>query len=74
MQPLTGGRVRLFVLHAGAVPSFLAARPSAPGLEVVDVVRDDRRLEIEVELAHGWALRGVESRENGATVQFGWQG
>lgn len=69
-QPLTRGRVRLFVRHAGAVPAFLAARPSAPGIEVVDVARRDRVLEIEVELAPGWTLRGVTSLETGASVQF----
>jgi hypothetical protein len=69
-QPLTGGRIRLSALDAGAVPGFLAARPSAAGLEVVDVARRDRRLEIEVELGQGWALQSITSLENGASVQF----
>jgi hypothetical protein len=70
-QPLTSGRLRLTAIDAGAVPSFLAARPSAPGLEVVEVARRGRRLEIEVELGPGWYLRAVTSLENGASVQFG---
>ncbi|HLT37594.1 MAG TPA: hypothetical protein VK034_14975 [Enhygromyxa sp.] len=70
VQPLASGRLRLFVLHAGAVPGFLAARPSAAGVEVVDVARRDRQLEIEVELARGWTLRNVTSLGNGASVEF----
>jgi hypothetical protein len=69
-QPLTSRSVRLTAIDAGAVPTFLAARPSAPGLEVVDVARRDRRLEIEVELGPGWYLRAVTSLGNGASVQF----
>jgi hypothetical protein len=62
--------VRLWTHDAGAVPGFLSARPAAPGLAVVDVARSDRTLEIEVELASGWALQSVTSLENGARVQF----
>lgn len=70
VQPLTGSSVRLLVHDAGAVPSFLSARPSAPGVEVVDVARYDRTLEIEVELAPGWTLQRIASLPNGASVQF----
>lgn len=70
VQPLTQGRIRLFVRHAGAVPSFSSARPRAEGIEVVEVLREDRYLEIEVELAPGWGLGGVSSLDNGASVRF----
>lgn len=69
-QPLPHGRVRLWMIDAGAVPGFLSARPTAPGITVIDVARRDRRLEIEVELGHGWTLRGATTLENGASVEF----
>lgn len=69
-QPMTSNRVRLWVLDAGAVPGFVSARPTAPGLAVVDVARRDRTLEIELELASGWALQSVTTLDNGASVRF----
>jgi hypothetical protein len=69
-QPLSSGRLRLWLVDAGAVPGFLAARPELPGVAVVDVVREGRWLELELELGPGWALQAATSRANGARVDF----
>jgi hypothetical protein len=69
-QPLTRGRVRLWMTDAGAVPGFMAARPALPGLAIVEIERRGRDLEIEVEFGREWALRGARARDNGASVRF----
>jgi hypothetical protein len=74
VQPLDEHRVRLTVADAGAVPSFLAARPGGPeagqGLTILDVARREQDVELELALAAGLRLVAVEQLGNGATVKF----
>jgi hypothetical protein len=70
VQPLDPSHVRLTIADAGAVPSFLAARPEGLGLTILDVVRRERDVEIELVLASGWRLVALEQLGNGATVGF----
>jgi hypothetical protein len=70
VQPLDQSRVRLTVADAGAVPSFLTARPEAPGITILDVIRRERDVELELALAPGWRMVGLAQLGNGATVGF----
>ena len=71
-QPLSpaGDRLRVWIADAGAVPAFVSARPSVDQVAVVDVVRRDRWLWIDLELAPGWAVRMVTTLDNGASLAF----
>lgn len=55
---------------AGAVPSFSSARPRLDDVAVVDVRRNQTRVELELELAPGWSLVDAEPLENGARLRF----
>ena len=70
VQPLDSHRVRLWVVDAGAVPSLLAARPRHAAVEVVDIARRERVVELELRLAAGWSPTGITRRDNGAAVRF----
>lgn len=70
VQPLDQRRVRLTIPDAGAVPSFLAARPEGMGLTILDVARRELDVEIELALAPGWRLLALTQLGNGATVGF----
>jgi hypothetical protein len=74
VQPLDESRVRLTVADAGAVPSFLAARPGGSevgqGLTILDVSRREQDVELELGLTAPWRLVAVEQLGNGATVKF----
>jgi hypothetical protein len=70
VQPLDQSRVRLTIVDAGAVPSFLAARPRGMGLTILDVARRELDVELELALAPGWRLAAVAQLGNGATVGF----
>ncbi|GEM_PF-1894201 len=67
-------RVLLWIDGAGAMPSFSMARPSCAALSVVDVRREQDRVEVEVELAQGWSVSSSSSKPNGARVVFGGPG
>jgi hypothetical protein len=69
-QPLDPSRVRLTIADAGAVPSFLAARPTGMGFTILDVVRREHDVELELALAPGWRLAALTQLGNGATVGF----
>ncbi|PRQ07220.1 hypothetical protein [Enhygromyxa salina] len=68
--PCSSTHVRVRILNAGAVPGFLAARPTRPELEVVEVARRDTIIEVEIEFARGWTLIGAARLANGASVRF----
>jgi hypothetical protein len=70
VQPLDQSRVRLTIVDAGAVPSFLAARPEGMSLTILDVARREHDVEIELALAPGWRFVAVVQLGNGATVGF----
>jgi hypothetical protein len=70
VQPLDESRVRLTITDAGAVPSFLAARPSDMGVTILDVARREHDVELELALAPGWRLVALAQLGNGATVGF----
>ncbi|PRP90613.1 hypothetical protein ENSA5_63200 [Enhygromyxa salina] len=70
IQAIDSNRARLSIADAGAVPGFLAARPARAEVEVVDVTRRGRVVEIEVEFGRGWSLREVTRLDNGARVRF----
>lgn len=70
VQPLDQSRLRLTITDAGAVPSFLAARPSGMGLTILDVARREHDVELELALAPGWRLATLARLGNGATVGF----
>ncbi|EDM73897.1 hypothetical protein PPSIR1_11701 [Plesiocystis pacifica SIR-1] len=67
---LSSQRLLLWIDGAGAMPTFASARPRSPELAVTDVRRNEGRVEIEVELAEGWACSGAVSQPNGARVDF----
>lgn len=69
-QPLDESRLRLTIADAGAMPSFLGARPSSLGVTILDVVRREHDVEIELALAPGWVLATVTPLGNGAAVDF----
>ncbi len=70
-QPLPGQRLRVRLEPAGAVPAFVAARPEAGGVAVVDVRRGRGHVDLELELASDWTLLAVRSRDNGAELELG---
>ncbi len=70
VQPLSAHRLRVRLDHAGAVPSFLAARPSEPELEVTQVRRGRGCVEVDLELAPGWTLVLGRGLGNGAELEF----
>jgi hypothetical protein len=70
VAPLDQSRVRLTIPDAGAVPSFLAARPEAMGFTILDVTRREHDVELELALAPGWRLVTLAPLDNGATVGF----
>ena len=69
-RPLASQHLLLWIDGAGAMPGFTGARPRSDELAVVDVRRDEGRVEIEVELAAGWTLDERRSLANGAAVRF----
>ncbi|KIG12476.1 Vegetative cell wall protein gp1 [Enhygromyxa salina] len=68
--PRSSTHVRVRILNAGAVPSFLAARPTRPELEVVEVTRRGTTVEVEIEFGSEWSLIGAGRLANGASVRF----
>ena len=66
--PIDDYHLRLSVVGAGAVPGFLEARPALEGLEVVEVSRYERIIDVELEHGPGWVLVGSETRANGAVA------
>jgi hypothetical protein len=70
IQPLGAHRLRLRLDDAGAMPGFVAARPSQPELEVIDVRRGPGCVEVDLELASDWALVLGRGRSNGAELEF----
>lgn len=70
IQPIDAYHLRLSVVGAGAVPGFLDARPSVPGLEVVSVARFGRVIEVELEHGPGWWLESTTRVDNGAVAEF----
>ena len=70
MQPLDDRRIRFTIADAGAVPSFVSARPTIPAMAILDVARRDRDVEIELGLEPGWVLAEIERLDNGAAVGF----
>jgi hypothetical protein len=70
VQPLDHSRVRVTIPDAGAVPSFLAARPQGMGLTILDVAWHEHDVEIELALAPGWRLLALTQLGNGATIGF----
>ncbi len=72
-QPASG-IVRLVVESAGALPSFLQARPTLEGVKVIDVRRGEDTVQISVELAPGWKPRGPRSGATGASIDFVHEG
>jgi hypothetical protein len=70
VAPLDQTRVRLTITDAGAVPSFLTARPSGMGFTILDVARREHDVEIELALAPGWRLVSLTRLGNGASVGF----
>jgi hypothetical protein len=70
VAPLDQSRVRLTIPDAGAVPSFLAARPAGGGLTILDVARREHDVELELGLAPGWRLVSLTRLGNGASVGF----
>jgi hypothetical protein len=68
--PCSSTRSRVLIMNAGAVPSFLTARPTRPELEITQITRRDTLIEIEIEYARGWSLRGATPLANGASVRF----
>jgi hypothetical protein len=68
--PCSSTRARVLIMNAGAVPNFLTARPTRPELEITQITRRDTIIEIEIEYARGWSLRGATRLANGASVRF----
>ncbi len=71
MQPLAAHVLRVRLEGAGAVPNFLAARPSDERVAVLAVRRGRGAVEIDVELAADVALLSVTPLANGAALEFG---
>lgn len=71
MQALAAHVVRLRLEGAGAVPNFLAARPTDARVAVQAIRRGRGAVEIDVELAAGIALVSVTPLANGAALEFG---
>ncbi len=70
VQPLAAFRLRVRIDGVGAVPSFLAARPSRPELAVTSVRRGPGCVEVELEIAANWTFAASLARSNGAELQF----
>jgi hypothetical protein len=71
MQPLAAHVLRVRLEGAGAVPNFLAARPSDERVAVSAIRRGRGAVEIDVELAADVALLSVTPLANGAALEFG---
>ena len=62
-------RVTAGVVGAGAVPSFLSARPGFEGLTVVEIDRFEHTIELELEL-DSWVFAASEVLTNGIQLVF----
>ncbi|NVB41776.1 hypothetical protein G6O69_28340 [Pseudenhygromyxa sp. WMMC2535] len=68
---LASQRLLLWIDGAGAMPTFTGARPrDEAALVVLEVRRDESRVELELDLAPGWELARSETRPNGARLYF----
>ncbi|MFV8756332.1 hypothetical protein ACNOYE_37775 [Nannocystaceae bacterium ST9] len=70
VQPLSAHRLRVRVEEAGAMPAFVAARPSRAELAVTEVRRGRGCVEIDLELAPAWTPSAARGRSNGAELEF----
>lgn len=64
-------KTRRFVVEAaGAIPTFLQARPTLEGVAVKDVRRGDKTVQIEVQLDPGWKVSVRSKLDNGFRITF----
>lgn len=66
-----GPKTRRFVVEAaGAIPTFLQARPELEGVRVRDVRRGDKTIQLEVQLDPGWKVSVRSKLDNGFRITF----